>query len=123
MKKAVVVKKKNKWYKGFLEHDEKATSLAMNGQIKKLSDVKEVSQYKGLKTYLKTSNSIKEYDKIIERTGCQSIYVLDNPIDLTEKQMESYLWVEVNSVCKKCKKECKQSVYSTIFNCPKYEEI
>jgi len=115
----VVVKKDNKWYQGFIED----FNLTINKEIKKLSDIKNISEYKGLITYIRTKGLDRDLaNKLLKETNCESIYVLNKPIDLTEKQYESYIWSDYFPLCLKCKKNCKQSHIVKELYCKDFEK-
>ena len=40
---------------------------------------------------------------------------------MTIKEIEKEWWAEINKLCKRCKKECKQSNKVTVLDCPSYQ--
>jgi len=117
-KASVVVKKDGKWFAGYLD----GYKFTPNKEVKKLSDVKEVTSYKTLKKYLKDTNkSLTIIPLILEKTELESIYILNKPINPSDEEFENYWWEEYNSMCKICKKDCKQSSKVIIEKCPSYE--
>ena len=101
-----VIKKDNKWYQGFLNQH----SFQINKDINKLSDVKKVSEYRTLYTYIKEKGGDASMgEEIMKSIGCDSCYVLDKPIDLTEGQFDLYHWADLFPMCKECINTCKQS--------------
>jgi len=111
-----VIKKGGKWLIGFIkpngEFKEKDT-------IKKLSDVKELSNYMTLKRFLKIRSLPSDFQgKILKKLDAESAYILDKPIDLTRKEWEQWWWAEFHALCKKCRATCKQSHRVDIYDCP-----
>ena len=119
IKVPAVVKKDGKWFIGFLN----GYKFIPSKEVNKLSDVKDVSDYKGLITFLRTSGLDRdEADVILKKSGCESIYVLNKPIDLTEKQFEEFWWTDVFGKCKECINACKQSHMIKELVCPQYKK-
>ena len=115
---SVAVKKDREW---FIGHIEGSKFIPIN-QIKKLSDVKNISSYVTLKTYVKKNNMSPEFEKdLLKKTGLDKIYILNRPIFKNEKEFEKHWLTEHNDICKTCTKGCKQSKYVTLVSCPDYE--
>jgi ABC-type Zn uptake system ZnuABC Zn-binding protein ZnuA len=115
-----VVKKDGKWYQGFLE----GTTFTENKEIKKLSDIKNVAEYKGILAYfISMGYDRKLADDILEKTGLETIYILNKPVDLTVKQLNAYMWSDYFPLCKSCKKKCKQSHIAKDVYCKQFEKV
>jgi hypothetical protein len=113
----VVIKKEGKWYQGFLENDK----FTENKEIKTLSDIKNVSDYKTITAYIVSIGEDRKIaEELLEKTGFDSIYVLNKPVDLTVKQLNTYLWSDYYPLCKTCKKKCKQSHIVKSLHCDSY---
>jgi hypothetical protein len=113
----VVIKKEGKWYQGFLEDDK----FTENKEIKSLSDVKNVSDYKTITAHIiSIGEDRKIAEELLEKTGFESIYVLNKPVDLSVNQLKAYLWSDYYPLCKTCKKKCKQSHIVKSLHCDQY---
>lgn len=111
-----VIKKGGKWFIGFIKPD---GEFREKGTIKKLSDVKELSNYMTLKKFLKIRGASDGFQgKVLKKLGAESAYILDKPINLTKKEWELWWWAEFNDLCKKCLFDCKQSYRVDIHMCP-----
>ena len=118
LKISVVAKIESKWYIGYINKDK----FVVNGEVKKLSDVKEVSKYKTIKKWAKdNSHSIDIMSKLMEKLKMDALYVLDMPIKPTDKEFENYWWSGVNSKCNTCSKTCKQSSHVSVVKCKLYK--
>lgn len=118
IKVPAVAKVDNKWWVGFLD----GYKFIKIEEIDKLSDIKERTDYKTLALFLKTYNAVDgELEKIIEKTGCDSIYVLQKPIGLNEKQFRDFWWMDKYTMCKTCVNDCKQSHMISDLKCKNYE--
>ena len=116
---SAVVKKENKWYIGFLD----GLTFKITKEVKKLSDVKEVTDYKTFKSFLKDQDKSLDLEPLIlEKTGLQKIYVLDKPIEPGVKEFTSWWWSDINKKCSDCICTCKQSSKVEILKCPQYEK-
>jgi len=113
-----VIKKKGKWFIGFIKPD---GEFKMKGMIGKLSDVKELSDYMTLKRFLKMKSKGKAPDsfekEVLEKLDAQTAYILDKPIDLSRKEWEQWWWAEFHKLCLRCQFECKQSHRVDIYDC------
>jgi len=120
---SVVVKKDKKWYIGYV----KGYTFHKTGEVKKLADVKNVTNYVTLAKYIKMKN--KNYDVkqivpfILANTGLDTIYVLDKPINPDNKEMENFWWSNINEICEKCEWMCKQSSRVILHNCASFKEL
>lgn len=111
-----VIKKGGKWFIGFIKPD---GEFKEKDTIKKLSDVKELSNYMTLKRFLKNMKAPEDYENVIlKKLDAQSVYVLDKPIGLTRKEWEQWWWAEFHELCKECFFDCKQSYRVDIHSCP-----
>ena len=114
-----VIKRRGKWLVGFIRPN---GEFKMKGIITKLSDVKEMSNYMTLKKFLKIKSEGKApenfHKEVLKKVDAQSIYVLDKPIDLTQKEWEQWWWAEFHKLCKRCQFECRQSHRVEIHSCP-----
>jgi len=123
LKESVVVKQNKKWYIGYIE----GYKFHKNSEIKKLSDVKDVANYITLAKYIKNKN--KNYDVkqttalILNKIGCNSIYILDKPINPSEDEFENYWWSDINEICKKCSWMCKQGSRVKLYKCASFKVI
>ena len=115
----VVVKQGNDWLIGKI----KGYKFTPYQQVKKLSDVKDVSSYISLKKYI-TKNKFKPSlaKLLLKKTGLKSIYILDKPAYIDEDEWDNYWWKEENIKCIKCEKDCKQSSYVDIVSCPDFRK-
>ena len=59
-------------------------------------------------------------EDLLEKSGFESIYVLDKPVDLSVNQLKAYLWADYYPLCKTCKKKCKQSHIVLSLHCDDY---
>jgi len=120
MKISIVAKKvNNKWYIGFVDGD----VFTINKEIKKLSDVKDITGYMTLKRYLKEKKLEPTLEKEMhDMFNFKSVYVLEKPIEPTDEEFESYWWNDLNAVCEKCTYACKQSKKVIIHFCPSFVE-
>lgn len=116
-----VIKRRGKWFIGFIKPDGK---FKEKKEIKKLSDVKEMSNYMTLGRFLKTKAKDGKYEmpkgfqeKVMKKLKAQSAYILDKPVGLSRKEWEQWWWAEFHNLCKKCQAECKQSHRVTIQSC------
>lgn len=72
------------------------------------------------------SNTIKKALSSLGMEGLQVVKITDDKLPLLEekgeekKVDEEVLFKELNSKCKGCKKECKQSAMAKILQCPQY---
>ena len=115
----IVAKKNSKWSVGFID----GKKFIEKKVIKRLRDIKNESDYKSLSSYLKL-NKIEESEKsILKKFRMDKIYILDNAIDLDNKELQKWLWVDINKKCKKCIKECKQSHKVILVSCKGYKRI
>ena len=118
IKSPVVAKKGNKWWIGFLN----GYKIEPIEEIQKLSDVKNRTDYKGLITFIRTKGfDRKEADKIMKKTGYDSIYILNKPIGLNEKQFEEFWWMDRFNKCKTCINDCKQSHMIKELKCKQFK--
>ena len=123
LKESVVVKYDKKWYIGYIT----GYIFHKTSEVKKLNDVKNVTNYITLAKYIKNTN--KNYDikqtmsLILNKTGLDSIYILDKPIKPDDKEFENYWWSNINEICKKCGWMCKQSSKVKLYNCSSFKEI
>jgi len=115
----VVIKKNNKWIIGFLD----GKKFIEKKSIKKLSDIKKETSYRGLSTYLKLNKYEITEEKILKKLKVDKIYVLNDPIDLNSKELEKWVWMDYNKKCKKCIKKCKQSHRIDLVSCKGYKSI
>ena len=119
MKISVVVKRDNKWYIGWIDGKQFHTTT----NIKKLSDVKDLSEYITLKKYLKDKKLEANLEQeLLKAFNFQSIYVLKKPINPSAEEFESYWWEETNIKCKLCIYACKQSSKVIVEACPNFKE-
>lgn len=110
-----VIKKGGKWFIGFIKPD---GEFKEKDTIKKLSDVKEMSNYMTLKKFLKDKKAPEDFEKkVLKKLKAQSVYVLDKPIELTRTEWEQWWWAEFHKLCKECQFECRQSHRVDIYNC------
>ena len=113
-----VIKKDGKWYQGFINQ----YSFQWKKEITKLSDVKEVSDYKTLYAYIRDKGGDTSIcEEMMKAINCDSCYVLDKPIDLTESQFYLYHWADYFEKCKTCINSCKQSHKVKELVCPQYK--
>lgn len=117
LKISVVIKKNKKWIAGYLSNG----IFTENLEVKKLADIKEHTDYITLKKFLKNLQMDDEYDKILEKLDCESVYVLEKPINPSGEEFENYWWSQINDLCKDCIKLCKQSNKVIIEKCPSYK--
>lgn len=123
IKASVVVKKNKKWYIGYIE----GYKFHKKSEVKKLTDVKNVTNYVTLAKYLKSKN--KKYNikslvpLILKKCNVDSIYILDKPINPSDGEFENFWWSDMSEKCKKCEKECKQSSKAKLINCKSFKEI
>lgn len=107
-----------KWWIGFLN----GYKFEKIEEISKLADIKERSDYKGLITFLRTTGGDRdESDKILKKTKCDSIYILQKPIGLNEKQFKEFWWMDYFKKCKTCVNDCKQSHMISELHCKQYK--
>jgi len=119
IKISVVAKKDNKWYIGYINNDK----FIINDEVKKLADVKEVSNYKTIKKFLHDRKiDLSVGVNLMKKLGLESVYVLDMPIKPTEKEFENYWWDGINKKCETCSKQCKQSPYVNVVSCKLYNK-
>lgn len=123
LRESVVVKKNKKWYIGYIA----GYKFYQSSEIKKLSDVKNVTNYITLAKYIKNQNknyNVKQtISLILNKTGLDSIYILDKPINPSDEEFENHWWSNVNKTCKKCEWMCKQSSKVKLFKCSSFKEI
>jgi len=113
---SAVIKKDGKWFLGFIQDN----SFKSKRQIKKLSDAKDISDYKTLKNFLKEklkNYSEKDYEKYLKKLNVEKCYILEKPVELTGREWEKWWWNNLNPLCINCKKSCKQSSRVEIVNC------
>jgi len=114
-----VIKKDGKWFIGFIKPDGEFREKMV---IKKLSDVKELSNYMTLRKFLKIKSQGKAPDsfekEVLDKLGAQSAYILDKPLNLTKKEWEQWWWAEFHKLCLRCQHECNQSHRVEIHACP-----
>ena len=116
---SAVVKKGGSWFIGYLD----GLNFKTTKQVKRLSDVKEVTDYKTFKRFLKDQGKSLDLEPLIlEKTGLQKIYVLDKPIEPGTKEFENWWWNSLNDMCWECTQTCKQSSKVKIIKCPQYEK-
>ena len=116
IKVSAVVKRDNKWFVGYINGFE----FKENKEIKRLKDVKDITDYKTLKNFLKNSGKEEILEKVIlEKTGLQSIYILDKPVWPDAEEFENWWWESINQKCKDCKMDCKQCSKVEIIKCQK----
>ena len=117
MNESVVYKRGGKWYTGTI----KDFKLRKKKQIKKLGDVTDTQEYITLKRWIKENKKEYNPDEIYEKLNVQALY-----IKKVEKEKEGLtrtapsakqFWAKYNSLCLKCKNNCKQSSRVTIVNC------
>lgn len=114
----VAVRKGNKWYIGRIKNG----IFIKYKEVKKLSDVKNASDYISLKKFIKDRNDIKYEDSdILKELNVDSVYVL-NLLPEEEKWYEDW-WGEYNKVCLKCSKDCKQGHKVEVYRCEDYESL
>lgn len=116
---SVVIKKNNKWFLGFID----GKKLIEKKPIKKLSDIKKETTYRGLSAYLKLNKYKLTEEQILKKLKVDKIYVLKNPIGLEAKELEKWMWMDYNKKCKKCIKNCKQSHRVNLVSCKGYKSI
>ena len=111
---SAVVKSGKEWLAGYFD----GNIFKYGKTIKKLSDIKDVSSYVTLKRWLKSigENPDRE-DEVLKETGMEKIYILNKPIEPGIREFEKYWWKDYCKLCKKCKKECKQSRFAIVQNC------
>ncbi|MHA2181819.1 MAG: hypothetical protein ACXAAH_10380 [Promethearchaeota archaeon] len=110
-----VIKKDGKWFIGFIKPNGEFKEKMV---IKKLSDVKELSNYMTLKRFLKIRGAPSDFQgKVLKKLGAESIYILDKPLNLTKKEWEQWWWAEFHKLCLRCQYECKQSHRVDIYDC------
>jgi hypothetical protein len=120
LKISAVVKKDGKWFIGYLD----GLNFKTTRQIKKLKDVKKVTDYKTFKRFLKDQDKSPDLEPLIlQKTGLQKIYVLDKPIEPGIKEFENWWWSSINKKCLDCIGTCKQSSKVELVKCPDYEKI
>jgi hypothetical protein len=113
----VVIKNNGKWIQGFLE-DDKFTEIK---ELKSLSEIKEVSDYKTITAYIVSIGEDRKIaEDLLEKSGFESIYVLNKPVNLSVNQLKAYLWSDYYTLCKTCKKKCKQSHIVKSLHCDQY---
>jgi hypothetical protein len=115
-----VVRRKNKWYTGKISKGR----FYKSQEIKRLSDVENVSDYVTLKRFLKKykDNPLVVRSLGLDKLKADSVYILDT----SEKDADSFernWWSKLNSKCIKCSKECKQSSKIDLLKCPDFEEV
>ena len=116
---SAVVKKDGKWFIGYLD----GLNFKTTKQVKKLNDVREVSDYKTFKRFLKDQGKSLDLEPLIlKRTGLERIYVLDQPIEPSAEEFESWWWSGINKECLDCTQPCKQSSKVVLVVCPQFEE-
>ena len=114
----VVVKENGKWMVGKI----KGYKFTPYQDVKKLSDVKDVSSYISLTQYIKKNKFKPSLAKLLlKKTGLQSIYILSKPAYLDEDEWDSYWWYDYCKKCRLCINKCKQSHFAEIVVCPNYE--
>jgi len=123
IKESVVIKQNKKWYIGYIE----GYKFYKKSEVKKLLDVKNVTNYITLAKYIKNKN--KNYDVkqtvslILNNIGLDSIYILDKPINPNTKEFKNYWWSDLNNICKKCHWGCKQSSRVILNSCKSFKDI
>lgn len=118
MKLSIAFKKDNKWFAGYLDNNQ----YYVNKEFKKLSEIKQFSNYVKLDTYLK--NKKKDTNKIKKLLESNSVYILEKPVFPVSESNEfnNYWWSEINPLCEDCEKECKQSSKVIVEACKSYKK-
>ena len=121
IKASVVVKKNKKWYIGYIE----GYKFHKTSEVKKLTDVKDVTNYITLAKWLKNrKHNVKQLIPIIlKETKLDTIYILDKPINPSDKEFDNYWWSDICEKCKKCEKDCKQSSKTNLINCKSFKDM
>jgi len=115
----VVAKKDGQWLVGKI----KGYEFTPYQEIKKLSDVKDVSSYITLTQYIKKNKLKPSLVKLLlSKTGLDSIYILNKPAYIDEEEWDKYWWKDFTAKCKGCEKDCKQSSYVIIVTCPDFKK-
>jgi hypothetical protein len=118
IKVSAVVKRGRKWFVGYLDGIE----FKVNKEVKRLRDVKDVTDYKTLKSYLKLKDKSIELESfILKKIKADKVYILDKPIYPSIEEFENYWWNELNELCLKCKCSCKQSSKVIVEVCKLYD--
>ena len=113
---SLVAKIKGKWYIGYV----KDLVFYQNVEIKKLSDIKGISNYVTFKKFLIDSGKDPKLDEVLkESIDAESIYILNTPMFPSDEEFEKYWWADINDYCKDCVKGCKQSSKVEIIRCSK----
>lgn len=114
-----VIKKGSKWYRGFINGD----AFEEKEEIQKLADVQEISEYQTLKMYLRSYGvDVSLCDVVMKNLDCDSVYILDMPVDLTIPQFTKWWWSFINPICKDCIGKCKQSSRVILHYCPSFKK-
>lgn len=123
IKESIVAKKNKKWYIGYI----KGYKFHKKSEVKKLSDVKNVTNYITLAKYIKNKNKNYNIEQnisfILNKTKLDSIYILNKPINPDVKEFENYWWSDINEICKKCSCICKQSSKIKLHKCTSFKDI
>lgn len=118
IKVSAVVKRDGKWYVGYLD----GLEFKVNKEVKRLRDVKEVTDYKTLKRYLKLKDKSATLEPLIlKEIKADKVYILDKPVYPSIEEFENYWWKELNELCLGCKGECKQSSKVIVEVCKLYD--
>lgn len=118
LNESVVVRKGKGWFVGNINKN----TFVESGQIKKLKDVMNVTDYISLSQYLKREQMPETLEKtILKETELDRIYILSKPINPTATEFERYWWKGHNRKCKKCARKCKQSSKVEVYYCNQFE--
>ena len=111
---SLVVKIRGKWHVGCV----KDLIFYSKVEIKKLSDIKGISDYVTFKKFLEDSGKDLELENVLkENIGADSIYILNKPVYPSDEEFEKSWWMDMNDLCKNCNKGCKQSSKVDIVSC------
>ncbi len=117
-KASAVIKRDKKWFAGYLD----GLEFKVNKEIERLKDVKDVTSYSTLKSYLKSKDKSSELEAfILKKIRADSVYILDKPVYPSIEEFENYWWQELNELCLGCKCSCKQSSKVIVEVCKGYE--
>lgn len=115
---SVAVRKGSVWYIGKVVNG----VFIKSKKIKKLSDVKNASDYVALKKYLNERKSIKHNEaEILKELGVDSIYIMN--LSPEEEEWSIDWWDKMNDVCMKCTNDCKQSYKATVYRCEGFKSL
>lgn len=112
----VLAKKNGEWVHGTV----KRGTLNPEATYPTLDDAKKVPMVLiSVKEFLKQRDADVEFSKdLFGFLGTEEVFVLNPPLEATEKEWEKYWNEKTNPTCAACSKKCKEGMFVSVMQCP-----